>query len=193
MTAMCTYGIVIKEARMNIDQLKHVLRAAAGITGEDSFVLIGSQAVLVQYPDIPAGMAMSAEIDMFPLHKPDLAELIDGTIGSDSPFHETFGYHADGVGPRTARLPPSWQSRAVTLAASAATAGATAIAPDIHDLAVAKILAGRTKDFDWIEAGFLAGLLRPEAIVARLAETEASDEERTLALSRIERLCRVLP
>ena len=32
-------------------------------------------------------------------------DVIDGAIGADSPFHGTFGYHADGVSPETARLP----------------------------------------------------------------------------------------
>jgi hypothetical protein len=168
--------------------LKHVLRAAAGITGETSFVLVGSQAVLVQYPSLPRDMAVSAEIDIYPLQNPDLAELIDGTIGSDSVFHETFGYYADGVGPRTARLPASWQERAVTLKATAATGGATALAPDIHDLGVAKLLAGRSKDLEWIQAGLRTGLMTVQGMTNLLGETDASEEERTLALSRLHRM-----
>lgn len=173
---------------MNLDQLKHVLRAAAGITEERMFVMVGSQAALLQYPDLPEAMMMSAEIDMYPADRSDLADLIDGTIGNDSVFHETFGYHADGVGPETARLPQSWKERAVTLPASAATGGATAVAPDIHDLTVAKLLAGRPKDLDWIAAGLAAGLVMPTRVMALLTEVEGDPEELQLAQARIERL-----
>ncbi|KRA47698.1 DUF6036 family nucleotidyltransferase [Devosia sp. Root635] len=173
---------------MNIDQLKHVLRAAAGITGQDIFVVVGSQAVLLQYPRLPDVMVMSAEIDMFPLNQPELADLIDGTIGSDSVFHETFGYHADGVGPTTARLPQSWRERAIVLPASAATGGASAVAPDIHDLAVAKLLAGRPKDLDWIAAGLAAGLMTRNGVAGLLPQADATQAEVDLALARLQRL-----
>jgi hypothetical protein len=173
---------------LNIDQLKHVLRAAAAITNETDFALVGSQAVLVQYPTLPEAMTMSAEIDMFPLHKPELAELVDGSIGSDSPFHETYGYYADGVGPRTARLPSGWRERAVVMAASPASGGATAIAPEIHDLCVAKLLAGREKDFTWLKAAFAAGLARADRVLPLLDLAEADDDERTLAQARLQRL-----
>jgi hypothetical protein len=42
------------------------------------------------------------ELDIYPRYRPDLADVIDGAIGADSPFHGTFGYRADGVGPETA-------------------------------------------------------------------------------------------
>jgi hypothetical protein len=44
----------------------------------------------------------SQEADIYPLGDPAKSDLIDGTIGELSPFHETFGYYAHGVGPETA-------------------------------------------------------------------------------------------
>jgi len=173
---------------MNIDQLKHVLRAAAAITDEQEFVLVGSQAILVQHPGAPDRMIMSAEIDIFPLHRPDLAELIEGSIGGDSVFHETFGYHADGVGPATARLPGDWRGRAIILPGSSATGGATAIAPDIHDLTMAKLLAGRTKDIEWVEAGHTAGLIDLARVAALVPETTMTAEEQALLEARLARI-----
>src|SRR2546423_11142619 len=40
-------------AAMQRHQLEHIIRAAAGITGADRFVIIGSQAILGQYPNAP--------------------------------------------------------------------------------------------------------------------------------------------
>jgi hypothetical protein len=38
---------------VNAEQLRHLLRAAAKITGEKVFVVIGSQAILGSHPDVP--------------------------------------------------------------------------------------------------------------------------------------------
>ncbi|MBF0395032.1 MAG: hypothetical protein HQL38_20340, partial [Alphaproteobacteria bacterium] len=79
-------------------------RAAAAITGEAEFVVVGSTAILAQFPNAPAGLVMSQEADLYPVAHPELGDLIEGTIGRDSPFHGTFGYYADAVGPETAKL-----------------------------------------------------------------------------------------
>ena len=39
---------------MTREQLDHVLRAAAAIARENSLVVVGSQAVLLPFPDAPA-------------------------------------------------------------------------------------------------------------------------------------------
>jgi len=39
---------------MNREALEHVLRASAAIAQEKSFVVVGSQAVLLPFPDAPA-------------------------------------------------------------------------------------------------------------------------------------------
>ena len=44
---------------MQRPQLEHIIRAAAGITGTDQFVIIGSQAVLGQFPNPPAELLAS--------------------------------------------------------------------------------------------------------------------------------------
>ncbi|MBF0335000.1 MAG: hypothetical protein HQL40_15350 [Alphaproteobacteria bacterium] len=89
---------------MKLPDLEHVLRAAAAITGEAEFVVVGSTAILAQFPNAPAGLVMSQEADLYPVAHPELGDLIEGTIGRDSPFHGTFGYYADAVGPETAKL-----------------------------------------------------------------------------------------
>ena len=156
---------------MKRHEVEHVLRAAAAITDETEFVLVGSQAVLGQWPDAPPALLMSNEIDIFPEHAPDKADLIDGAIGAGSLFQDRFGYHADGVGPATAKLPRAWRSRAFVIAGPN-TGGARGLCPEIHDLAVSKLLAGREKDRDWLAAAAAAGLLDGETMRRRLDTVE---------------------
>lgn len=97
---------------MQRHEIEHVLRAAAAISKENSFVLVGSQAVGLLIDSPPVELLVSAELDLYPSMHPEKADLIDGAIGALSTFHDTFGYHADGVGPETATLPPDWMERA---------------------------------------------------------------------------------
>lgn len=98
---------------MKRPELEHVIRAASSITNRDRFVVVGSQAILASVPNAPDELTASNELDIYPLDAPAEADLIDGSIGERSPFHETFGYYAHGVAPETAVLPSQWQSRAV--------------------------------------------------------------------------------
>jgi hypothetical protein len=66
-----------------------------------------------KFPDAPAALVVSAEADLFPLNHPELADLIDGSLGEGSAFHEQFGYYAQGVGERTSTLPRGWRQRLV--------------------------------------------------------------------------------
>jgi hypothetical protein len=82
---------------MRRPQLEHIIRAAAGITGASEFVIIGSQAVLGQFSEVPDALLVSLEADIFTLRDPTDSDLIDGSISERSPFHRTFGYYAHGV------------------------------------------------------------------------------------------------
>ncbi len=93
---------------MQRHELEHLIRAAGAITGSEEIVVIGSQAILGAVPDAPASLLRSMEADFFTLRDPKDADLIDGSIGEGSPFHETFGYYAQGVWEDTAVLPEGW-------------------------------------------------------------------------------------
>jgi hypothetical protein len=123
-------------------QLLHVLRAASEISSEKSFVLIGSQAVVLALSEPDERLTLSDEIDLYPSLSPEKADLIDGAIGAVSTFHDTFGYHADGVSPETAIMPKDWMARASFHYLD----DITAICPDLTDLCVSKVAAGRAKE-----------------------------------------------
>lgn len=169
---------------MRLDDFHHVIRAAAAITGETLFVVVGSQAILAQFANAPPPLLRSPELDIYPKDRPDLADLIDGSIGRDSIFHSTFGYYADGVGPETAKLPADWETRALRVQ-NDATGNATAICPNIRDLIVSKLIAGRPKDLDWIEHAFRNSLARPREVAPLLDKVACDPQILELARSRL--------
>lgn len=146
-------------------EVEHVLRAAAAIAQEQSFVVVGSQAILLPFPDAPAELRLSRELDLYPALNPAKADLIDGAIGAMSSFDETFGYHADGVGPETAVMPSDWETRSQLFYVG----DVTAICPEVHDLAVSKCVAARDKDADFIRALLRHRMVDLETLLGRIA------------------------
>src|SRR4051812_40738361 len=171
---------------MQRHQLEHIIRAATGITGADRFIIIGSQAVLGQFPAAPAELLVSMEADLFSPRDHADADLVEGSIGEGSPFHTTFGYYAHGVGPDTAVLPGGWQDRLVPLHNSN-TGGGTGLCLEVHDLAVSKLVAGREKDISFIEALLRYRLVRSSVLLDRLTATVIPPDKRELCLNRLRR------
>lgn len=136
---------------MKRSELEHIIRAAGSITGANSVIVIGSQAILGQFPSAPDELLISMEGDVFTLRQPADAELIDGTIGEASPFHQTFGYYAHGVAEETAVLPVGWKERLVEVK-NENTQGYLGLCLEVHDLAVSKLIAGREKDISFVAA-----------------------------------------
>ena len=149
-------------------ELEHVLRASAAITLDNSFVVVGSQAVLLEFPDAPAELLLSNELDLYPAVHPERSELIDGAIGQLSMFHDTFGYYADGVGPETAVMPADWMSFANLYYIGELTA----ICPDLHDITVSKCVAGRDKDAAWVRALLRHDMIKIHRLVERLGQLD---------------------
>jgi hypothetical protein len=167
---------------MNRAQLEHIIRAAATIADDDEIVVFGSQAILGQFPDAPEELLQSMEADVYPRRHPDRADLIEGSIGEVSPFHETFGYYAQGVAPETAVLPRGWESRLVPVR-TPATRGATGLCLEVHDLAIAKYVAGREKDGAYLQALIKHGLVQEGVMLERIEDTPV-DQERMNYISR---------
>jgi len=172
---------------MTREQLEHVIRAAAQIAGDDDLIVVGSQAVLGQFPDAPETLLVSEEADIFPKNRPELADLIDGTIGELSPFHETFGYYAHGVSEDTVILPAGWKNRLVPLY-NDNTRGATGWCLEIHDVVISKLVAGREKDLGYAQDAARHGLIYEQTLRGRLADTQLLSEVRTLVADRITRI-----
>lgn len=175
---------------MTIIEVAHVIRAAATITKQDEFVIIGSQSILGSYPNIDdETITRSPELDIYPKqYREDLADQISGALGANSPFHENFGYYADGVSPDTATLPLGWEDRLVLVADMESMATRDGRKPkayflEPHDLLCAKFAAAREKDYEFCEAAIAKGIAKSDVLMARLESTQMPENKLALAKS----------
>ena len=136
---------------MNREDLEHIIRASGEVTNQYEFIIVGSQSILGSIPNPQDVFKMSAEADIYPYQAPELADKIDGAIGEASPFHETHGYYAQGVGPETAILPSGWISR-VHRIQNSNTNDRVGYCLDVLDLFMSKAAAGRQKDREFCMA-----------------------------------------
>jgi hypothetical protein len=164
-------------------QLEHIICAASAVADTQDLV-IGSQAVLGQFPNAPAELLVSHEADVFPRTAPANSDLIDGSIGEDSPFHRTFGYYAHGVDETTAVLPEGWRDRLV-LVENEHTKYVRGWRLEIHDLAIAKYAAGREKDLGFTNALARHAMVVRDVLQQRISATPVDDGARSLIGTRI--------
>lgn len=168
---------------MNRADLEHLIRAAGSIASSRELIVIGSQAILGSIAHPPAELTASQEADLYPADAPDKADLIDGSIGEKSPFHDAFGYYAHGVGPETAVLPANWSSRLVRLE-NPNTGGVAGLCLSPSDLAVSKLAAGREKDLEFVRALLRHRVVEASEVEALLDELKPEERERVGARLR---------
>lgn len=150
----------------------HAVRAAGAVLGEDEILVIGSQALHASAPEpLPPEAERSVEVDLAALDDPDdsKADLIDGSIGEASMFHQSFGYYAQGVSESTAVLPDGWFDRLVPYE-SPGTNGVVARCLEVHDLWLSKAIALRPKDLEFCAAVADRGLVDRGVLEARLSD-----------------------
>jgi len=167
----------------NLEDLERTVRAIATEFKTEKVFIIGSQSILLAWPDAPSVMRASPEIDVFPGNariweieekkkhpdeSPEASEHIDALFGSGSQFHRTHGFYIDGVDESTATLPAGWQSRAVVRAIDVYGRKVTAVAPCPEDIIVSKLARLEDKDKSFIEAYHEARPLDPNLIEERI-------------------------
>jgi len=170
---------------MKRQDLEHIIRAAGAIAGVTKLIIVGSQSILGKFPR-PGNAVLTAslEADIYPPQHPELAEVIDGSIGRDSSFHATFGYYADGVGPETATLPAGWEDRLIEIK-NENTQGVAGLCLEPHDLAASKLASGREKDLDFVDALVAGGYIELETLRERVQNLPVEPEMSTLIAGRV--------
>ncbi len=189
---------------MKRTELEHIIRAAGEIASTKRIFIFGSQAILAQFPRLQTynltassfekrSVALSREVlyrsNEADVMIPDSAEktnLVDAMLGELSAFHNTFGYYAQGVDLTTSTLPQGWEARLVEIC-NENTNGVSGLCLDIHDLIIAKLYAGRPKDFEFFGAVVELGLLSERTLATRLTETKISNERKKLIREQISR------
>lgn len=165
-------------------ELEHVIRAAADLVDDEEVVVLGSQAILGQYPEAPAELRVSMEADLYPKNHPERWDLIDGSIGEGSPFHQVFGYYAQGVGEETAVVPSGWKHRLVRVC-NENTRQVVGWCLEAHDLVLSKYVAGREKDFVFNRAAIRAGLVDHHELLHRIEQLPVDATIKEIVRSRV--------
>lgn len=167
-------------------QLEHVLGAASRIADNTDVLVIGSQSILGSFNEdsLPTEATASIEVDVafFGDYDEVKSDAVDGAIGELSPFHETFGYYAQGVSVTTAVLPDGWRDRVVVVQ-TAATRPGRGLCLEPHDCALAKLAVGREKDYAFASAMLTAGLIDVHVLINRSSTLPADP----LVVERIQR------
>jgi hypothetical protein len=173
------------------DEFAHAVRAAAAILGEHEVVVIGSQAIHASFDDkeLPESALVSVEIDIASLDDPDetKSQMLAGTIGEGSPFHDTFEIYVDGVSMSTPDAPRGWQSRLVRVETPSMN-GSAALCMERHDLCVAKLFAHREKDLRFVAALLAASLVDPVTIRERIPLVDAVPAARDRVLHWLDKV-----
>lgn len=165
-------------------QLEHIIRASSVIATDEDIIVIGSQAILGSFPDAPRELLVSREADVFPKNFPERSDTIDGSIGEGSSFEKTYGYYAHGVGEETAVLAPGWRDRLVQVS-NANTLPGRGWCLEVHDLALAKYVAGREKDMHFNAVLARHGMVNRATLELRSKLLPISPELHQLVAARI--------
>jgi len=187
---------------MNRNELEHIIRAAGEIAKVRKIIIMGSQSVLGQFPNISEALpesnhtdislitesreilSRSIEVDIMVPASEEKTEIVEAAIGELSSFHDTFGYYAQGVDKSTSNLPEGWEGRLVEIC-NENTYGISGLCLEIHDLIISKLYAGRKKDIEFFNAAANLGLLSSETLIERLNMTPMSNERRRIIEKRI--------
>lgn len=176
---------------MTREELLTLLRAARPPHLGVQILVVGSQSVLGAFPDsdLPQRATLSLEADVMYLREgrfdQELTDMVDAWFGEGSQFHGQHGVYLQGVDEDTCVLPSGWQDRLVHLVDLPApvgpadhVVGGTASIPvfclDPHDLAVAKLAAGRPKDLEFVSALLASGHLEQAEVAVRALRLDAT-------------------
>ncbi len=158
-------------------ELEHVIRSACEVAGVDEVYILGSQAILGQFPDAPDLLRQSVEADIAPRSDPGRWEEIDGSLGELSQFHRSFGVYAHGIEITTAKLPPGWKKRVVRVETET-TRGKTGLCLEPHDLAASKLAADRDKDKDFVRVLLMEHMVEAKLLISRIQSLDVPSHQR---------------
>ena len=165
------------------------LSVPAAAAGDDEIVIIGSQAILGQFPNAPQQLLVSMEADIYPRNDPKKADKVDGAMGEGSSFHELHGYYAQGVGVKTAVLPKDWEGRLVAVN-NENTNGVTGYCLEVHDLAISKLIAMRSKYLAFVQELVRHKMIKKQTMLRRLKRTDLDAPIQRAVRARIDSLFR---
>lgn len=187
------------------EDLVETVKAIARLFETDKVFIIGSQSILLSWPDAPIILRTSGEIDAYPenariweiTHKdldpdfpPEASEEINAFFGEGSDFHRNHGFYIDGVDENTARLPADWNTRAIYKPVDVDGRPVLAVAPCPEDIIVSKLARLSDKDKEFVEAYHAARPLDLDLIVQRIKATTLEPELQQQAIGFVTHLAK---
>jgi hypothetical protein len=154
-------GLSLVKPVRDRDDLLRAARSVAEHFSAERVIIVGSQAILLTWPDAPVVMKITPEIDIYPENNRDwearnpgfeASEEVSVLFGEMSQFHERFGFYLDGVDENTARMPPDWLDHAKTMEIDVYGRTAVVVCPCIEDVIVSKLHRLVEKDVTFIKA-----------------------------------------
>lgn len=173
--------------------LQRAVRALVREFKAATIFIIGSQAILMSWPDAPDIMRGTPEIDAYPDNAMlweesegnrgdgpalEASEHINALFGLGSQFHHTHGFYIDGVDDSTAMLPRDWRRHAIVKRLDVDGRMVSVIAPAPYDLIVSKLARLDDKDKDFVVAFHQERPLDLPLLESRISDT---DMDATLA------------
>jgi hypothetical protein len=168
------------------DQLEHAIRAACDVADDTEVWVFGSQAILGEFPDAPADLRASIEVDIQPKNRPDKANLVDGALGELSQFHKTFDFYVHGLLMDGAALPRGWKDRAIPVVDEKSSRGNVGWCVQAHDLAASKLAAYREKDRNFVRTLLVEGMIVVKILIERINLLKIDDELRERLLQWVQ-------
>lgn len=162
---------------MTREELEHAIRAACDVSHDNEVYVFGSQAILGEFPNAPSQLRQSAEADIAPKNKPDMADSIDGSLGEFSQFHDRFGFYVHGLTINAATLPDGWEARAI-IVQNSNTRMYRGICVSARDLAASKLAAFRDKDKEFVRILLAEKLVNGDQLIQSLQLLPIPQEER---------------
>ncbi len=149
-------------------QLLDLIRRVHELTNIHEPVIVGSHCLFAVTDQIPTVVARSVEADfLVAQHGIDVRDKVSDELGVTSGFYDVHGYYADPLGLATVVLVPGWQERLQPLADE--TGAVVAQCLELHDVAVSKLMAGRDKDFVFLDALLASRLISIATLIERAA------------------------
>ncbi len=137
---------------MDLKALKHLASVVQAITLGRRLIVFGSILPLRRFPEADDDYelmrrSMDADFVLDPFDE-TTGKTVGDAIGAEADFASQFGYYADIVRPIVCEnFPPGWEDRVIPLEG---VANVFCLEP--HDMAVAKLFAGRPKDIALLTA-----------------------------------------
>ena len=157
---------------MRKSDLFKLIQDFKALSGEEAPIIVGSQALHAVTDTLPEVARRSVECD-FLLSSGNfhMRATIDEEMGVLSNYQVVNGFFADTLGLATVVLPDGWDKRLQPFVDDENVLIALCLDP--YDLAVSKLIAGRDKDIEFIEALLASELLSIDKLLEQVKLVES--------------------